>query len=469
MAPVLQAGPVSAARFEAHRILARVEEDRAFADIALQHALDRARLDPRDAGLCTEMVYGTLRWQRHLDWRLAPHVRRPLAKLDPWVRALLRMTAYQVLFLDRVPHWSAVDEAVSVAKLRSRTAGPAEFVNAVLRALLRNPSPPAPPADLVEAAAVAWSFPDWLARRWAARLGLDQAQRLMAALDERPPTTLRTNTLRVTREELLRRLRDENLLAARPTGLAPEGVVVDRGGVGDWPAFAEGWCVPQDEASMLVGRLLEPRPGELVIDACAAPGTKSTHLAQLMENRGAIVAIDPQAARLKLVVAAAARLGVAIIEPHLGGAATVAPRWRDRADRVLVDAPCSNLGVLRRNPEVKWRRTEGELAGLARRQGEILAAAALAVKPGGVLVYATCSLEPEENEEVVAAFLRSRGDFGADDAPGFPVDRDEAGFARCWPHVHGTDGFTAIRLRRSALARAPALRHQRGSNKERTR
>ena len=413
MAQALQAGPVSSARFEAHRILTRVDEDRAFADIALQHAMERSRLDPRDAALCAEIVFGTLRWQRHLDWRLAPHLRRPLGRLDAWVRTLLRLTAYQALLLDRVPHWAAVDEAVSLARLRARTPGPAEFVNAVLRALLRNPRPPDPPSNPVEAAAITWSFPDWIAARWARRLGLETAAQLMAAMSERPPSTVRANTLRATRDRLLRRLRDEELLAARPTALTPEGVLVDRSAVSGWAAFAEGWCVPQDEGSMLVARLLDPRPGEVVVDACAAPGTKATHLAQLMDNRGAIVAMDPQAARLKLVATAAVRLGATIVETHLGTASTLAPRWRGRADRALVDAPCSNLGVLRRNPEVKWRRTEDDLRSLSRRQGEILASAASTVKPGGVLVYATCSLEPEENDDVVSAFLHAHPDLAA--------------------------------------------------------
>jgi len=320
-------------------------------------------------------------------------------------------------------------------------------VNAVLRAALRSQALPPLPADPIAAAAISASFPDWMAARWAARSGLAEAERLMAALNERPPVTLRTNTLRAQRVDVLRRLRDEELLASRPTSLAPEGVVVDRGGVGGWAAFTDGWCVAQDEASILVGRLLAPRPGDLVVDACAAPGTKATHLAQLMDNRGSIVAMDPQAARLKLVGTAAARLGVTIIETHLGSASTLAPRWRARADGALVDAPCSNLGVLRRNPEVKWRRAEPDLRALARRQTEILAAAASTVKVGGALVYATCSLEPEENDEVIAAFLAAHSDWEPDPPGAFPVPADEGGFVRCLPHVHGTDGFTAIRLR----------------------
>ena len=199
---------------------------------------------------------------------------------------------------------------------------------------------------------------------------------------------------------------------------------------------------------MLVARLLDPRSGDIVADACAAPGTKTTHLAELMANRGRIHAFDPQPARLALVGEAAARLGVTIVETHQGTVETLASGFAAACDGVLVDAPCSNLGVLRRNPEVKWRREPGDVAASAARQREILAAAATMVRPGGRLVYATCSLEPEENDEVVAAFLAGRGDFTLDPPSEFPLALDPDGFLRCRPHRHGTDGFTAVRLRR---------------------
>jgi 16S rRNA (cytosine967-C5)-methyltransferase len=448
MSPVLKAGPVSQSRYLALSILVRVEQDRAFADIALEHALDRAKLDPRDAALCTEIVYGTLRWRRHLDWRLGPNLKRPLTKLDPWVRALLRLTAYQLLFLDRVPRWAAVDEAVSLARLKARTPGPAEFVNAVLRSLTRSTALPPLPAAQAEALGTRLSFPDWIAARWLARYGAAEAEALMTAMNERPPVTIRANTLRISREELAARLRNDELAEARPTRLAPEGLVVERGQVGRWAAFTEGLCAIQDEASMLIARLLDPQPGELAADTCAAPGTKATHLAQLMGNRGKIIAMDPQSARLKLLGKAAARLGVSIIEAHVGGVSALAGRWKERCDRVLVDAPCSNLGVLRRNPDVKWKREEQDLRRLREKQRGILAAAASLVKPGGRLVYATCSLEPEENEAVVGSLLASNGDWRVDTPADFVVAPDAAGFVRCLPHVHGTDGFTAIRLRR---------------------
>jgi 16S rRNA (cytosine967-C5)-methyltransferase len=441
----------SPARAVAARVLTRVETEGAFADLALEAEIDRAGAGPRDAALATELVYGTLRWQRYLDWILAPHSRRPLPRLDPRPRALLRMTAYQLVHLERIPPFAAVDDAVSLARQRERPGVP-EFVNAVLRSFTRRGArerEPAAPADPVEALAVRGSFPTWLARRWVGRYGLDEAGALMRALNERPPLTLRANTLRTTRQALAARLRDEDAVATVPTGLAPEGLTATGGGrPAAWRAFADGALVVQDESSMLIARLLDPRPGETVADVCAAPGTKTTHLAQLMEDRGRILAFDPQGPRLALVSDAAARLGVGIVEPRQGTVETLAPGFVEACDAVLVDAPCTNLGVLRRNPEVKWRRRPEDVAASAARQAGILAAAATMVRPGGRMVYATCSLEPEENDGVVAAFLAGRDDFVLDPPADFPLALDAGGVLRCLPHRHGADGFTAVRLSR---------------------
>jgi 16S rRNA (cytosine967-C5)-methyltransferase len=442
---------ISPGRAVAARVLGRVESEGAFADLALDAELNRSAPELRDAALATELVYGTLRWQRYLDWILGPHSRRPVARLDPRPRMLLRMTAYQLVFLERVPSFAAVDDAVSLARQRTKPGVP-EFVNAVLRSFARRgprEREPAPPDDPIEALALRCSFPTWLARRWTERYGLDEAGALMRALNERPPLTVRANVLRTTREALAARLRNEDQVETTETRHAPEGLNAAHGGrPASWRSFADGGLAVQDEASMLVARLLEPRAGETVADVCAAPGTKTTHLAQLMADRGRILAFDPQPARLALVGEAAARLGVTIVEPHGGAVEALAPRFADVCDGVLVDAPCSNLGVLRRNPEVKWRREPGDIAASAARQREILAAAATLVRPGGRLVYATCSLEPEENEGVVAALLAARGDFTRDPPSEFPLPLDADGALRCLPHGHGTDGFTAIRLRR---------------------
>ncbi len=449
--------PPAPARAAALRVLERVVTDGAFADLALDAELSRRRLGPRDGALATELVYGTLRWQRYLDWILQPHARRPLESLDARPLLLLRMTAYQLALLARVPPFAAVSDAVSLARAGTKP-GVAGFVNAVLRSFARRGArerEPAPPPDPVEALAVRCSFPTWLAARWVDRYGPAQAEALMRAMNERPPLTLRVNTLRGPRDALAERLWREERVATRPTAFAPEGLVARAGGrPAAWRAFGEGAVVVQDEASMLVARLLEPRPGQTVADVCAAPGTKTTHLAQLMEDRGRLLAFDPQPARLGLVREAAARLGVSIVETHEGAAETLAPRFAGACDAVLVDAPCSNLGILRRSPEVKWRRRPEDLAGHAARQRLILAAAAAMVKPGGRLVYATCSLEPEENDEVARAFLGAHPDFAPDPPAAFPLPL-EGVTLRCLPHRHGTDGFTAVRFARAIKGSRP--------------
>jgi 16S rRNA (cytosine967-C5)-methyltransferase len=435
----------------AARALQRVADDDAFADIALDAEIAARGLSARDAGLATEIVYGTLRWQRYLDWILAPHSRRRLTSLDTRVLVLLRMTAYQIAFLERIPPFAAVSDAVSLAKGRAKPGTP-EFVNAVLRAFARRgprEREPAPPRDPAEALALRLSFPTWLATRWVQRYGADEARALMQAMNDRPPMTLRTNTLRLTRDALAERLAREESLTPTPTRYAPEGLSVEHGGApASWRAFADGALAVQDEASMLVARLLDPRSGDVVADVCAAPGTKTTHLAQLMDDRGRILAFDPQPARLARVREAVTRLGVTIVETREGAVEALAPGAAGTCDGVLVDAPCSNLGVLRRNPEVKWRRDAADLAANAARQRAILTAAASMVKPGGRLVYATCSTEPEENEAVAAALREARPDFIPDPPPAFPLPLDDDGVLRCRPHRHGTDGFTAIRFRR---------------------
>ena len=440
----------SPAREVAAHVLERVEADAAYPDVLLDHALGSHRLSQRDVALTTELVYGTLRWQRYLDWILAPHSRRRLESLDARVRVLLRMAAYQIAFLERVPSFAAVNDAVALAP---RTPGVTAFVNAVLRSFARRgvrEREPAPPRDPLEALATRRSFPTWIAERWVLRFGRPDAEALMGAMNERPPLTLRANTLRISRDALAARLTAEEGLAWRPTQWAPEGLVVGPGGApGNWGAFADGSFVVQDEASMLVARLLEPRPGETIADVCAAPGTKTTHLAELMQNRGRVLAFDPQPGRLERVREAAGRLGITIVEPVEGTVEALASPFRAACDGVLVDAPCSNLGVLRRNPDVKWRRQPADLATNAERQGRILDAAATMVKPGGRLVYATCSLEPEENEAVVQAFLAAHPEIRVDPPGEFPLPIDPDGTLRCLPHRHGTDGFTAVRFRRS--------------------
>ncbi len=441
------------AREVALEILRRVEEDAAWVDPLLEALPARAGLDPRDRALLTELVYGTLRWQRWLDWQLDRVARRPVAELPAWLRALVRMGAYQLAFLDRVPAHAVVHEAVELAK-RRRSVGVPGFVNAVLRALAGTPrpwpAPTAPDGEAIETLALQTSQPTWLLRRWVGRYGEAEATALARALNEAPPLVVRVNTLRTTAAALT-----EALVAAgaavEPCRYAPDGLRV--AGAGDpraLPPLRAGWCAVQDEAAILVGHAVGPAPGDTVADVGAAPGTKTTHLAQLMENRGRLLAVDRHPGRIRQLEAAGRAMGVGILDARAARIEALAPTVGPVCDRVLVDAPCSNLGVLRRNPDGKWRRRESDLAALAAAQRQMLVAAAALVRPGGVLVYATCSLEPEENEAVVEGFRGRRSEFVPDPLPAAvpPACRAAPHVLQMLPHRHGTDGFTAHRLRR---------------------
>jgi 16S rRNA (cytosine967-C5)-methyltransferase len=452
-----EAAPTKA-RLLAYRVLSRVEGTGAFADLALRGALGRCGLGPSDRALVTELVYGTLRWRGRLDHLLRAVLDHELEGLEPRVATLLRLGAYQIVFADRIPKSAAVDQTVRCARATGadRAAG---LVNAVLRRLAgcagEIPLPRLeedPAGHLVHAL----SMPPWVAERLLARFGADEAAQLAEASNAVPPLTLRTSLHRGSRDALLAELR-ARFPSAEPCRFAPLGIRLAHGGdPGRDPGFLEGRFTLQDEASQLVVELLAPRPGERVLDACAAPGTKATAVAERVGGAGRVLAVDRNPARLKLVGRDARRLGLG----NLGTAEADLTRPlpavvpRDGFDRVLVDAPCSGLGTLRRNPDLRWRLGPEDPARLASTQRAILAHAALALRPGGVLVYSTCTFLPEENESVVDDFLTDAPDFRRAPPPELPEGLrallDEAGDLRTLPHRHDADGFYAARLERRA-------------------
>ncbi len=436
-------------------ILGRVAEG-AYADLALDAALDlQPQLDPRDRALATELVYGVLRQQGRLDFALARCCRQPLAKLEHQVLRLLRLGAYQILCLDRVPDHAAVHETVELAR-RLRLERVTGFLNGILRNLARDkgaipwPDAQADPAGHLEHAL---SLPGWLARQWLEQFGAEEALALGRAMLEPAPGSLRVNTLACSREEFLAQLPAE--LAPEPARFAPEGVVLGARGRLHLPAEQQGCYQVQDEASMLIPHLLGPQPGERILDACAAPGGKTTQLAALAQNRAQILALDLHPQRLRLVAQGAARLGCRGIETRPWDL-TRPPDFLAPGsfDRVLVDAPCSGLGVLRRNPESRWRRCAADLPRLAQLQRTILGQVASLVRPGGVLVYSLCTFGPAETDGVVADFTAAHPDFVQEDlrplVPGHWGELiDAQGCLRTLPHRHaGMDGFFAARFRR---------------------
>jgi len=451
--------PLSGARAVALDTLLSVERTQAFADDALDHALSRSTLDSRDRALALELVYGVLRHRSTLDWRLDHVATKSMAKLPVRVRMALRLGAYQLLHLDRIPPSAAVNESVALMKTGGASAHWPGFVNAVLRAMTRAPAPPwpDPAADPVRALSVRHACPAWLAERWIARFGVRDAEALCLATTVIPPLTIRVNTMKTTREAVEARLAELGV-AARPTRISPVGLVLDKcGSVAELPLFHDGAFYVEDEAAQLVAPLLDPRPGERVLDACAAPGGKSTHLAALMQNHGELVAVDTSAARLRLLEDNCRRLDIAIVQSVRADAAAGLPKeLRERPfDRILVDAPCSGLGVLRRHPEGKWRKAADALAAHQAIQRQVLQGACSLLRPGGVLVYSTCSSEPEENEQVIDQFCSAHKEFRRESvAPWLPPSGSSLTTGRgelsTMQNHDSMDMFFAARLRKAS-------------------
>ena len=445
-------GDALAARDIALAVLRRVERDSAYADVALDAALAERALAQRDRALATRLVYGTLAWQGLLDWHLTRLAGREPQRLALPVRALLRLGLYQLLRLDRIPAHAAVSTSVDLAKRVAPAA--AGLVNAVLRRAVRErdtlPLPDA--ADPVRHLAVALSHPDWLVTRWRAELGDAETRLLLAADNEVAPTILRAPP--GGRETLLAALAQAGVVAA-PTRFAPDGVCVEAVAPHALPGYAEGAFAVQSEASQLVGHLLDARPGARVLDVCAAPGGKAFYLAAITGRSGSVLALDQRQRGATIIAAGARRLGLTNLVAVVADARRLPLAATERFDRVLVDAPCSGLGTLRAHPEVRWSRVPEDLCRLATLQAQILDAATTHLRPGGALVYATCTIAPEENEGVVEPWLVAHPELEREDAaahlpPQAAVHVDANGALRTFPHRDGLDGFYAVRVRRRA-------------------
>jgi len=439
-------------------VLERVSSAGAYADLLLHTALGRSHLNAPDRAFATDLVYGTLRWRGTIDYYLSHFVDQDLAKLEPLVASTLQLGAYQLLRAQRVPPSAAVDQSVRCIRAAGmgRAAG---IVNAVLRRLALEHHKIALPSvrdDPVAHLTYALSLPRWLAERWIERRGVEEAVALARACNEVPPLTIRANRLRGDVGELLRDLR-ENFPDAAACRFARDGIVLGRkGNPARDPSFLSGRFTVQDEASQLVVALLDPQPGERVLDLCAAPGGKTTAIAERVGPSGSVVAVDRTRRRLELVRRALRRLGLSAVRTVVRDATRpldeIAPEGG--FDRILVDAPCSGLGTLRRNPDAKWRVRPGDPARLAEVQRSLVANAAALLRPGGALVYSVCTMLAEENEEIAEHFERGSREFARirTDAVPREVERlvDADGFLRTFPHIHDTDGFFAARFERRA-------------------
>ena len=436
------------AREVALKIINDIHVNDAYANIALTRELGRQNLSDQDRRFVTELVYGTIKAGNTLDWMLGQYINRPLNKIPPIVCDILRMGIYQIFFLSKVPVSAACNQAVELTKKYGH-AGTVKFVNAVLRNAGRSPEKivyPDKSKNPVRYLALKYYHPEWMVSRWIKRLGYEATEALCSINNDTPPLCLRTNTLKLSTSDLILKLNQENVICS-PSQLAPEGIIcTEHPSLKSLASLREGLFQVQDESSMLVAHVLDPQPGEFVIDACGAPGGKSTHIAALMKNDGQVISTDIYEHKLALTRENAERLGITIIETKVMDATTIGDYFPQKADRVLVDAPCSGLGVLRRKPDSRWRKNEAMLSDLPKLQLAILNSAADCVKPNGVLVYSTCTIEPEENQDVIKAFLSQRKDFSLQPVGEYTPTRNSADMLQLLPHVDQSDGFFIARM-----------------------
>lgn len=428
-----------------------VDRRHAFSDRLLHKLLKDNVMEPRDAALVTSIVRGTTRMRGRIDAILDHYVKIGLDSLPPWIQNILRMGVFQLLYLDKVPDRAAVDESVSLAR-KFGHPGTAGLVNAVLRKIsAERDHLPEPKIGDDPAAALAslYSHPEWMVRRWLRRFDLDDTRALLEANNTPPPVTIRVNRLREKPGAFLQRLLEAGL-DAEP-GIYHDGSIRIRGDFNPavQPGFNEGLFVVQDESESLVVDLLAPEPGEFVVDLCGAPGGKSSHIAEKLGARGLVVSVEIQRGRLKPLKENKTRLGLANMHIVLGDGATVA--FTRVPDRVLIDAPCSGLGVLAKRADARWRKTEASIRQVVEFQDRLVRAAAELVRPGGIVVYSVCSIEPEEGPKVIERLLKEHPNLELQDAAEYvsPVLVHDRMMVTL-PHRDGMDGVFAARFRRKS-------------------
>ncbi|MBW4443328.1 MAG: 16S rRNA (cytosine(967)-C(5))-methyltransferase [Plectolyngbya sp. WJT66-NPBG17] len=427
----------------------RVIQKGAFADVAVDQALHRTDVTVLDRRLFTELVYGTIRRQRTLNALIDQFAKKK--DQPPDLRLILQLGLYQLRYLDQIPASAAVDTSVELAK-QNKLGGLTGVVNGLLRQYLRSQTvlhtdPLQLPEDAIARIGTVQSYPDWIVQVWCDQFGIENTEKLCEWMNRPPQIDLRINTLKTSLDQVEAAMLAQNVKVDRipnlPNALRlPSGA----GAIHNLPGYTEGWWIVQDSSAQFVSYLVDPQPGEIVADACAAPGGKTMHLAELMHDRGIVWAIDKTASRLKKLQQNLDRLSLTAIQTLTCDSRNV-PQLKGQCDRVLVDAPCSGLGTLNRHADARWRQTPQSAAGLAILQQEILTEAATWVKPQGVLVYSTCTLNPIENEAVVEQFLAENPQWSIEHSDLLPELTTSEGWIKVLPHCHNMDGFFMVRLK----------------------
>ena len=429
-------------------ILLAVDKNQAYSNLLLNQTINKYKIEAKDRALLTELTYGTLQHKYTLDYYLEPFVR---GKMDLWVKWLLRLSLYQIVYLDRVPDHAAVNEAVEIAKRRGHK-GIASLVNGILRSILRQGVRSTEEiSDPVNRLSIETSHPQWLVERFIESYGMEKTAEMLRENNVPPIQTVRVNTTKATVEEVIAKLADEGVKVQQST-VVPECLHFVTGNPSRTSAFKEGYFTIQDESSMLPANVLNPQPGWRVLDMCAAPGGKTTHIAEKMENNGSILATDIHPHKLDLIDETSARLGLDIIQTApVDGRKASDFLPAESFDAILVDAPCSGLGVMRRKPDIKYTKREEDLSRLHDIQLELLDNAVKILKKGGRLVYSTCTVNKEENEATVREFLASHEEIepiSLENLPKLLLERSQGGMVQIFPQDFGGDGFFIAAFRK---------------------
>ncbi|WP_077326094.1 16S rRNA (cytosine(967)-C(5))-methyltransferase RsmB [Virgibacillus siamensis] len=433
-------------------LLLRIDRDSGYSHLLIDHEINSRKISPKDGALLTEIVYGTIQRKMTLDYYLDAYLNNK-KKIQPWVYMLLRMSIYQMVFLDKVPDHAVIHEAVEIGKERGHK-GIASFVNGVLRNFQRKGIPDMSDVKCAsKRLSIETSHPEWLINRWVDMYGFETTKAMCHANLTRKPLSIRVQPLKITREKVMDELTRLGF-EIRQSPLSDQGIIIDKGNILHTDLFKEGYVTIQDQSSMLAGDMLQAEPGMEVLDACSAPGGKATHIAETMENQGFINAYDLHQKKVRLIKEKAMLLDLTIIEANQGDARKLQQVHKEETfDRILIDAPCSGLGVIRGKPDIKYNKTEKDIHQLTQIQSDILDEAAPLLKKGGLLIYSTCTVDTSENNEVVHAFLEQHPEFQIDqslfeDIPGVLSGTEgctDAG-VQLFPQTLSTDGFFLTRF-----------------------
>ncbi|MCX7921871.1 MAG: 16S rRNA (cytosine(967)-C(5))-methyltransferase RsmB [Clostridia bacterium] len=446
---------IDSTREIALKILYDINEKGAYSNISINKYLEGHELKSIDRAFITDMVYGAVKWRLTIDWIIEQFSSVKIKKISPWILNILRLGVYQLIYTDKVPESAACNESVNLAKRYGHQAS-SRYVNGVLRGIARNKDGikyPDKKKNFNQFLSVKYSHPQWLVDQWIERFGRDFTESLLSSNNEIPDFTVRVNTLKASKEQLIESLKESGIDVENGKHLDEAVVIKNPSSITKLEAFKKGYFQVQDESSMLVAKVLDPKPGEFVMDVCSAPGGKSTHIAQIMNNEGTVISRDVHEHKIKIIEEAVNRLGIRIVKTELFNAVELDERHIEKADRVLIDAPCTGLGIIRKKPDIKWARNIEDKKEITALQRRILDTCSRYVKPGGFLVYSTCTIEHEENEDIIEGFLKENKSFQpVDIAPLLPEalkkPGTEKGYVQLYPNVDRLDGFFIAKLQK---------------------